>query len=186
MKNIILVTLTIFAFSLTTTAQKTNGAIQKQIKSLKADKQISLTYDNASNSSKIFVRADNFSDAESKKAGIQAMNFGMAINYAGNALAATPENIDLAFWVMSKKPVFTTSRNWTVTLGTDTLNFGDARYSAKPGENMEYLNFKITREELVKIATGTNVKFHLGNTEFTFTPEHLTMFKNLLTISDFH
>ena len=40
-------------------AQKTNDMISKQIKSLKADKYITLTYDAGSNASKIFVRADN-------------------------------------------------------------------------------------------------------------------------------
>lgn len=175
----------LFAFSFAQ-AQKTNDAIQKQIKSLKADKQITLTYDSGSNSSKIFIRADNFADAEAKKAGIQAMNFGMAINYAGNALPAPPETIDLAFWVMSKKPVFAQTHNWTVALGKDILDLGDARYGAKSRENMEYLNFKIKRDDLAKFAAASNVKFHLGTFEFTFTPAQLTLFKNVLSVSDSH
>ena len=59
-------------------AQKTNDSISKQIKSLKAEKNITLFYDAASNSSKIMVSADNFDGKEASKAGIQAMNFGMA------------------------------------------------------------------------------------------------------------
>jgi hypothetical protein len=183
MKNITLVALFILLLALAASAQKTNDAISKQIKSLKADKNISLEYDTASNSSKIFVRADNFADAEAKKAGIQAMNFGMAHTYVGQALAAPPESFDLAFWVLTKHPRFATSNTWTATLGIDTLDLGDARYGGKPREDMEYLNFHVSRENLVKIAAETNVKFKLGEAQFTFTPAQLTLFKNLLAIT---
>ena len=53
MKNFIaIVSIVIFAVSIAS-AQKTNDAMAKQIKSLKADKSITLTYDEASNASKI-------------------------------------------------------------------------------------------------------------------------------------
>ncbi|MEP6788531.1 MAG: hypothetical protein ABJB40_08870, partial [Acidobacteriota bacterium] len=164
-------------------AQKANDAITKQIKSLKAERFITLTYDAGSNASKIFVRADNFSDSEAKKAGIQAMNFGMACNYAGQSLAAPPETFDLAFWVLTKKPRFASANSWTVPLGSLTLDLGDARYGAKPAEDMEYLNFHVSREDLGKIAAAPKVKFHLGAAEFTFMPSQLTLFKDLLAIT---
>ena len=183
MKNFLsIVAIIILAFT-AVSAQKTNDAISKQIKSLKADKNISLEYDAASNSSKIFVRADNFSDAEAKKAGIQAMNFGMAHIYVGQSLAAPPESFDLAFWVLTKRPRFATANTWTITLGRDTLDLGDARYGGKPAEDMEYLNFHLSRENLAKIAAGSNVKFHLGAAEFTFTAAQLTLFRDLLAIT---
>lgn len=183
MKNLIsIAAVIIFSLSIAS-AQKTNDAINKQIRSLKADKFITLTYDTASNASKIFVRADNFSDSEAKKAGIQAMNFGMAHIYGGQALAAPPESFDLAFWVLTKKPRFATANAWTVMLGSETLDLGDARYGGKPAEDMEYLNFHVSREDLAKIAAGSNVKFHLAAAEFTFTPAQLTLFKDLLAIT---
>jgi len=174
--------ITILAFT-AVSAQKTNDAISKQIKSLKADKNISLEYDPPSNSSKIFVRADNFSDAEAKKAGLQAMNFGMAHTYVGQALPAPPESFDLAFWILSKKPRFAADNTWTVTLAGGTLDLGEARYGAKAREDMEYLNFHISREDLAKIAAETNVKFKLGEAQFTFTPVQITIFKNVLLIT---
>jgi hypothetical protein len=160
-------------------AQKTNDAIQKQIKSLKADRQIVLSYDKASNASKIMATSGNFADSEAKKAGIQAMNFGMAYLYTGQSLAAPPETINLTFWVLTKKPVFASVHGWTTT----ALNLGDARYASKPGENMEYLNFKVARADLEKIAASDG-KFKVGGKDFTFTPSHLQLFKNILAVSD--
>jgi len=182
MKNFIsILAVILIAFSIAS-AQKTNDAISQQIKSLKADKTITLEYDSASNTTKIFVRADNFSDAEAKKAGIQAMNFGMAHIYVGKSLEATVDTFDLAFWVLTKKPRFAEANSW-VMLGGETLDLGSARYGAKPREDMEYLNFKVSREDLAKIAAGSNAKFRLGSAEFTFTPSQLTIFKDLLAVT---
>lgn len=186
MNRPILISLAIFCFTLTISAQKTNDSIAKQIKSLKADKQIMLTYDSGSNASKIMAKADNFDGKEASAAGIQAMNFGMAFFYPGKTLTAPPETINLTFWVLTKRPKFAEAHHWTVKLDKETLDLGDARYTAKSGNNMEYLNFKIARADLAKIAVSKDVKFKLGNGEFTFTPEHIAIFKNLLEISDSH
>ena len=183
MTKLFSLSLLLFA-ALSISAQKTNDAITSQLKSLKADKQITLSYDSAANATKIMVIADNFADAESKKAGIQAMNFGMAFFYPGKALAAPPETINFTFWVMSKKPQFASAHAWQATVGTETLDLGDSRYAPKPSENMEYLNFKITRAALSKIANGTNVKFKLGNADFTFTPAQLSTFKSLIAVTE--
>ncbi len=178
MKNVLLLAI-VLATALTVCAQKTNDAIQKQIKSLKADKQITLSYDKASNASKIMATAGNFADSEAKKAGIQAMNFGMAFFYPGQSLAASPDTINLTFWVLTKKPAFAAGHAWTTT----TLNLGDARYAAKPGENMEYLNFKIARADLSKVAASDG-KIKLGSYNFTFTPEQLQLLKAIIAVSE--
>ena len=177
--------LTLLAFSIAS-AQKTNDAIAKQIKSLKAEKAITLGYDKGANTSKIMVTGDNFADKEARAAGIQAMNFGMAFFYTGQAISTPPDLINFTFWVLTKKPKFAAAHSWTVTLAKETLNFGDARYVARSGENMEYLNFKISRTDLTKIAAETNVKFKLGTAEFTITPAQLATFKNVLAVSDNH
>jgi len=182
MKDLIsIAAIIIFAFSIAP-AQKTNQTILAQIKSLKADKNISLEYEAPSNTTKIFVRADNFSDSEAKRAGIQAMNFGMAHIYVGKELAAPPETFDFAFWVLTKKPRFAEANSW-VMIGGEALDLGNARYGGKPREDMEYLNFKVSREDLAKIAATSSAKFRLGAAEFTFTPAQLTIFKDLLAIT---
>ncbi|CAN5447955.1 hypothetical protein BH10ACI2_BH10ACI2_18870 [soil metagenome] len=164
-------------------AQKTNDAILKQIKSLKAEKTIELSYDESGNTSKIMVRSENFDGKEAGKTGIQAMNFGMAFFYAGTALQTPPETIALTFWVLTKKPQFAAAHNLVVALGNETLDLGDARYAARPGESMEYLNFKISRADLAKIAAGPGAKFRIGTADFTFSPQHLAIFRDLLAIS---
>ncbi|CAN5445070.1 hypothetical protein BH10ACI3_BH10ACI3_07530 [soil metagenome] len=177
----VLLTFCTFAYS-----QKSNDSIAKQIRSLKADKNITLSYDAGSDTSKIMVSADDFDSKEASKARIQAMNFGMAFFYAGKALQTPPEKINLTFWVQSKKPQFAALHNWIVKLAKGSIDLGDARYAAKPGENMEYLNFKLSRSDLAKIAAETGVKFKLGIAEFTFTPAHLAIFKDLTAITDTH
>ena len=183
MKNVIsILAVILIAFSIAS-AQKTNDAISQQIKSLKADKTITLDYDSASNTTKIFVRADNFSDAEAKRAGIQAMNFGMAHIYVGKSLETTVDTFDLAFWVLTKKPRFAEANSW-VMLGGETLDLGSARYGAKPREDMEYLNFLIDRDALTRIASNSNVQFKLGDANFTFTRDQMRMFADLLVAAD--
>ena len=186
MKNILSIATIILLTISAASAQKTNEAISNQIKSLKADKTIALSYDGGPDTSKIMVTADNFDGKEASNAGIQAMNFGMAFFYQGKVLNASPETINLTFWVLTKKPKFATAHSWTVTLANEKLKLGDARYAAKSGDNMEYLNFKISCADLKKIAAESDVRFHLGDADFTFTPAQLTIFKNLLAISDNH
>lgn len=185
MKKYLLLPLILFAAAAISFAQsKTNEAITKQIKDLKADKIITLTYDAASNMSKIMVTGENFEGDQVKRAGIQAMNFGMAFFYQGKSLTAAPDEINFTFWVLNKKPKFAESHAWTATIGTETLDLGDARYAARASENMEYLNFKISRENLEKIAKAADVKFKIGNAELKFTPGQLQTFANLLKISN--
>jgi len=167
------------AAALTVSAQKTNDAIQEQIKSLKADKQITLSYDSAANASKVMAAAGNFADGDAKKAGIQAMNFGMAFFYAGRSLTASPDPINLTFWVLAKKPQFALSHKWTMA----GVELGEARYAAKAGEDMEYLNFKVVRSDLAKVAASDG-KFKLGEANFTFTSEQLQLMRSILAVSN--
>ncbi len=165
-------------------AQKSNDAISKQIKSLKAEKAITLNFDAGSDTSKIMVVSENFDGKEASKAGLQAMNFGMAVFYQGKSLTERPERFDLSFWVMTKKPKFAAAHKWIVALTDETLDLGEARYTSKPRDNMEYLNFKISRTDLAKIAAQNNVRFKLGNADFAFTSAQMTLFKNLLALAD--
>ena len=163
---------------------KTNAAIAKQIKDLRAEKTITLSYDESSKTSKIMVVAEDFGKEQDKRAGVEALNFGMAFFYPGTLLTAAPDEINLTFWVLNKKPRFAASHRWTVIIGGETLDLGEARYAARPKENMEFLNFKISRANLEKIARATDVKMKIGNAELKFTPEHLKTFNNLLKISN--
>src|SRR5699024_4917512 len=137
-----------------------------------------------SGGSKLLAIGESFSAKEAKAAGIQAMNFGMAVNYAGNALSESPELIDLTFWVLSNKPRFAENSHWLAFIGTSGMDLGESRYAAKGAQNMEYLNFRIRRDDLTKIANQPNVNFTLGNDRFSFAPAHLLMFRNFLAASE--
>jgi hypothetical protein len=178
---LILVLLASLALSAQT---KSNDVIAKQIKALKADKVFTLSYDKGSGMSKVMGSSESFTGAEAKKAGIQAMSFGTAFFYQGRSLTAAADPIALTFWVMTKKPQFAANHKWTAVVGTDTLDLGDAQYAARAGENMEYLNFKISRENLKKITGQANVKFKLGTAEFQFTAIQLKLLADLLKLSD--
>lgn len=180
----LLATIFLLVGFLAASAQKSNDAIQKQIKSLHAEKTIYLTYDG--NASKLMAYAPNFSDADAKAVGAMAMNFAMAAFYPGQTLSTPPEIINFTFWPMSKKPRFADVIGpWQVTLSSETLDLGNYRYAAKPSESMEYLNFQIKRTDLAKIAAASApVKFRLGSYNLNFTQEQLQLLRDFLAVSD--
>jgi len=182
MKKYLFLPLIVLCLSVSFFAQsKSNEAIEKQIRELKAS-NIVLSYDAASNMSKIMVTGSNFGEQDAKRAGVEAINFGMAHFYQGKSLTNAPDELNFTFWVLTKKPRFTDSHKWAATLGTETLDLGDARYVSKPKENMEYLNFKISRANLEKIAKSKGAKIKLGDFDMQFTPEQLKTFNNLLEL----
>jgi hypothetical protein len=184
MRSIFLL-IVVLLFPVALSAQtKSNDAIAKQIKAFKADKTFTLTYDKGSGMSKVMGSSESFADAEAKKAGIQAMSFGTAFFYQGQALAAAADPIALTFWVMTKKPQFAADHKWTAVVGTDTLDLGDAQYAAKTANNMEYLNYQVSRENLKKLTAQANVKFKLGTTEFQFSASQQKLLADLLKLSD--
>ena len=181
MNKSVVLSLLLFVSVFPAVAQKTNDAVTKQIKSINA-KGISLMPD--ANTSKIMASAESVDQKESSRAGIQAMNFGMAVFYPGTSIAASPDPINLTFWVLSKKPRFATDNKWTATLAKGPLELGAPVYVPKPGANMEYLNFKISRGDLARIAAENAVKFTLGSAEFTFTNSQLQLIRNFLAVTD--
>ncbi len=184
-RKFFLISFIIILQTLAASAQsKPNAAIGKQIKSLNVEKNIKLIYDEAGGTSKVFATGEDFGRDADKRANVQNFSFGMAFFYAGKTLSFTPDEINLTFWVMAKKPQFAAAHHLTVTVGNETLDLGDARYVSKPNEKMEYLNFKIRREFFAKIAKSPNAKIKIGNAEFQLTPEHLKIFAAMLKISD--
>jgi hypothetical protein len=158
---------------------KSAEAISKQLKTLKADKIYSLTYDKGSNNSKIYGFGENFDEA--KRNDLSFLRFGLAFFFAGTALSAAPDSYNFTFQAEGKKPVFAASHALKFTIDGEALDLGDARYVNK---DMEYLNFKLNREQLSKIAKGKDVKAKIGAIEVKFTPAHIKMFADLLALSD--
>ena len=183
MKIITFLTLMIAMLAINSTAQsKPNDSISKQIKALRAEKTFTLSYDKNSNVSKLMAVTDNFDGAG--KIGIQAMNFAIGFMYSGQELTKAPDNILLTFWVLTKKPRFAANHSLFVNGGGGNLNLGAARYAAKPRENMEYLNFEISRENLATIAGESNARIQLGEAGLAFTPTQLKAISDILILSD--
>ena len=180
MKKLIIVTLAILLSSFSAAAQKSNAELSSQIKNNK----IKLTYDAGSGSSKLMAIAENFPDSEAKAAKVMAMNFAAGFFYAGDKLERTPNEIQLTFWVKSKKPQFAEKHSLTIYSGGEILEIGEARYVARVRDNMEYLNFNIDRDVLMRACKYSDVQFKLGDANFAFTKDQLRMLADLLILSD--
>jgi len=174
--------LLILFLAVAATAQsKSNDAISKQIKTLNIEKSISVSYDG--NTSKVMAVAENFGDRDASRVGIQAMNFAMGFFYAGDSLKESPDPILLSFWILTKKPRFADIHSVTFVVGGESMVFDNIRYAAKPKENVEYINCKISRADLAKLIGGQDVRVKLGDAEFKFLPQQIRLMSNMLDIS---
>lgn len=159
---------------------KSNDVISRQIRNVGGDKTFSITYDQDSKVSKLMAITENFSDGDTDKMGVQAMNFAAGFIYSGKSLVKAPESVLLTFWVLTKKNRFAAQHN----LSVGNLDLGPARYVSKPRANMEYLNFDIKRDDVAKMASDPNAKVRLGQFEINFTRQQIRTLAELLELSD--
>jgi hypothetical protein len=162
--------------------EKSNDDINRQIRSAGVD-HVTLTFDGASNTTKIMAVSENFSDGDASAAGIQAMNFAMAFFYQGTALKQPPETIHFAFWVLTKKPRFAENHHLIVDADGRTFDLGDGRYAAKPNQNLEYLNFELKRADLAAMGSAKKVIARIGNRVFDLTGAQIKLIKTVVQIS---
>jgi hypothetical protein len=157
--------------------------IEKKIKELKSEKLIYLEEPEPGwNSSKIIAVGKKFSASDCRRVGVDSMDFAAAVFLEFGRLAAAPNEILFTFRVKSKKPRFASLHSWTVMIGGETIDLGEARYAAHSKENKEFLNFKISREKLEKIAKAQEVKFKIGDAELKFSPEQMQILSNFLVV----
>jgi hypothetical protein len=161
----------------------TNTTIKERIRAARAERDITLTFDPQGKTSKLMAVAGNFAGAEAKRSGLMAMNFAVGHIYPGNEMSAEPQSFLFTFWVLSKKPRFSEEHAMTVVLPEEMLVIGSGRYASRPAEQVEYLNFEISRENLMKIARQIEVGFMLGDERFTFTHSQMKLLADLLTVT---
>ena len=161
----------------------TNTTIKERIRAARAEKDITLTYDPQGKTSKLMAVASNFANSEARRSGLLAMNFAVGYIYSGDELRSVPSSFLFTFWVLTKKPQFSEEHAMTVVLPDEMLVIGSGRYASKPSEQVEYLNFEISRESLMKIASQTEVGFMLGDERFTFTRSQMKLLGDLLTVT---
>ena len=164
---------------------KSNDVISRQIRALGVEKQITVSFDASGNSSKLMAVTENFAYSETDRAGIMAMNMALGFFYPGQSLAASPERLLFTFWCKTRKPRFADNHKLTIELaGGRTIDIGEARYSPRPRDDMEYLNFEITRGDLAALASAASATLHLGNYTFTLTPQQQKVLRALTRIAD--
>ncbi len=180
-RTLLLLFIALFIVSSAAAQGRSFDDLKRKMHDIRAE-HFAITFDQDSNESKIMAVAENFDQKEASKAGVQAMNFASAFNFAGRSLTAAPSTLIFAFWVLTKRPRFAADHHWAVTSGDKTFELGDARYVSKPNENIEYLNFVLTREDLKKIS-APGAKFTIGGYQFTVTPAQTKMLSDLYTLS---
>jgi hypothetical protein len=182
------ITLAAISLSLAISAfaqSKTNDAISRQIRTLGAEKSITVSFDASGPTSKLMAVAENFSNSDADHAGVEAMNFALGFFYPGTTLQSSPSSYHFAFWIKTRKPRFADNHKFVADLGGGRqIDFGEARYSPRARDDMEYLNFEVTRADLSTLASADNVTFHLGSYNFTVTSAQLKLIRNLLRVSD--
>jgi len=175
---------TAFLFASSAIAQeKSNDAMNRQIRQLGVD-HTSVTFDAGSGSSKLMAVAENFSNHDAGSAGVEAMNFATGFFYQGQSLKASPDSVHFSFWVLTKKPRFAENHHLTVDLDGRTLDLGDARYAAKPNQNLEYLNFELQRANLAAIGAAHTVTFHIGTHTLTATSSQIKLISATAKLAD--
>lgn len=185
MRRVLLISLVIFGCVVFVSAQKTNEAINNQIKSLKAEKTLELRYDKPSNFSKVLGYSADFGGDQDRANNLESFNFGITFFFQGSTLDAPPDSFTTTFWAQGKKPQFAESNALTViTAGGENLEVGNARYARKNGDPREFLNFIIPRGVLEKIVKAGEAQLKIGKAAFKFKPEHIKLFSDMLKVSN--
>ncbi len=162
---------------------KNDAAMAQRLKDLKADKEFLLVYDEAGNTSKIYGFSADFGREQNRRNQVESFRFGLAFLFAGQTLKAVPEEYLLTFQAATKRAKFADAHRLIFTVDDTPLDLGEGRYANK-NEGIEYLNFKLSREQLSKLARGKNVSLKIGNADYSLSAENLKMLADLLALSE--
>lgn len=154
---------------------KTNALIEQQLKSSGANATVQ--FDPNSKVTTLKGVAENFSDSDTKRAGVKAMNFAVGALYAGDKIERTIDPLTLSFWIMSGKPRFGEDHTLAVVSGSDRADLGSGRYVARR-DGMEFLNFSLTRDQFAKVAEAST--WVIGGKQFTPTVSQTKLLRNIL------
>lgn len=141
---------------------KTNATLEQQIRSSGANATVQ--FDPNSKVTTLKGVAENFSDPDTRRAGVKAMNFAVGALYIGDKIERSIDPITLSFWIMSGKPRFGDDQTLVVVSGSERTDLGGGRYVARR-DGMEYINFSLTRDQFAKVAEASTLI--IGRKEFT-------------------
>ncbi|MEO5858797.1 MAG: hypothetical protein ABIR33_07595 [Pyrinomonadaceae bacterium] len=170
-----------FALSLSVSLHaqaKTNAAIEHQVQSSGANATVH--FDPNSKVTTLKGVAENFSDSDTKRAGVKAMNFAVGALYSGDKIERAIEPLTLSFWIMSGKPRFGEDQTLVAVSSSDRTDLGAGRYVARR-DGMEYINFTLTREQFSKICGADS--FILGGKQFSPTNSQKKLLREILVVT---
>ena len=176
MKTLLAVAFT-FLLSVSISAQtRTNTAIEQQLGS--SGTNATVHFDPNSKVTTLKGVAENFSDSDTKRAGVKAMNFAVGALYAGDQIDRSIDPLTLSFWIMSGgKARFGDSQTLIATANGENADLGSGRYTFRR-DGMEYVNFNLTRDQLSKLANAA--KWTLGGKQFTPTGSQKKLLREIL------
>lgn len=156
---------------------KANSAIDNQLRSAGANATV--RFDANSGVTTIKAVADNFTAADTKQAGVKAMNFAVGTLYAGDHLDRSVDPLTLSFWIMSGgKPRFGEDHSLVAVSGSERTDLGAGRYTFRR-DGMEYLNFNLSRDSIAKFAEAS--VWIIGGKNFTPTASQKKLLKDVLS-----
>ncbi len=182
-KQIFMLALIVMSATFAFSQSKSAAAIERQLKILKADDVFALKYDAAGDNSKVYGFGADFGAEQTRRVGLESIRFGLAFFFAGKDLPVAPDEYTMTFQARGKKPKFAERHDLQFVIDGATLDLGAARYVNK-NDGIEYLNFKLNREQLGKLAKGGEISAKLGGAELTLPAEQKKLFANLFALSD--
>jgi len=175
MKTCFTITLTLI-LSVSLYAQpKTNAAVEQQLRA--SGSNATVHFDAGSKVTTLKGVAENFSDSDTKRAGVKAMNFAVGALYAGDRIERSIDPLTLSFWIMSGKPRFGEDQTLAVVGGSERTDLGAGRYVARR-DGMEYINFNLTRDQFAKVSEASS--FIIGGKNFTLTASQKKLVRAIL------
>ncbi len=175
MKILLAVVLALLSSASLSAQSKSNAVIEQELRS--SGSNVTVNLDTNSKVTTLRAVAENFSDADTKRVGVKAMNFAVGTLYPGDKIERSLDPLTLSFWIMSGKPKFGEDQSLIVTSGSDRIDLGSGRYVARR-DGMEFLNFSLTREQLAKVADASS--WVIGGRELTPLNSHRLLLRTIL------
>lgn len=155
---------------------KPNSAIEQQLRASGSNATVS--FDANSKVTTLKGVAENFTDSDTKRAGVRAMNFAVGAIYAGDKIERSIDPLTLSVWVMSGgKHRFGEDHSLAAVTAAERIELGSGRYTARR-DGMEYLNFNLTREQITKLAAASG--WMIGGKQFTPTDSQKKLLRDIL------
>jgi hypothetical protein len=155
---------------------KPNSSIEQQLSA--SGSNATVNFDANSKVTTLKGVAENFTDSDTKRAGVRAMNFAVGAIYAGDKIERSLDPLTLSIWIMSGgKHRFDEDHSLVAVMASERTELGTGRYTARR-DGMEYLNFNLTREQITNLADAST--WIVGGKQFAPTGAQKKLLRDIL------